>query len=188
MSIGGVGDSPNPVVTPPAQEPVTAPPEPPAPPEPQQTETVNRGKPTTVQSGDERQGRGSLDQPQTDEGKEIAAAKQQLFGGLGALGPGGKIDGAPVEQRAQEIQGLLQKAGVPAEKAATAGDVLRSYQATLAAGGHDASGLEAAIGKAESAGVLTPADAGTAREIAYANLPEAAAANAARSSGGALQS
>src|SRR6185369_5660864 len=160
MSIGGVGDSPKPVVTPPAQEPVTGPP---APAQPQKTETVNRVRPATVPSGYERQGRGSLDQPKTDEGKEVAAAKQQLFGSLGALGPGGKIDGAPVEQRAQEIQGLLQKAGVPAEKAATAGDVLRSYQSTLAAGGHDASGLESSIGRAEKAGVLTPSDAGTVR-------------------------
>ncbi|HYV48407.1 MAG TPA: hypothetical protein VFA20_26285, partial [Myxococcaceae bacterium] len=174
-------------MTPPAQEPVEAPPAPPEPAAPQKTETVNQVQQTSVQSSYEREGRGTLDQPKTDEGKEIAAAKQQLFGSLGALGPGGKIDGAPVEQRAQEIQGLLQKAGVPAEKAATAGDVLKSYQATLAAGGHDASGLESAIGRAEKAGVLTPSDAGTVREIAYANLPEAAAANAARSSGGALQ-
>src|SRR3954470_8564505 len=144
MAIGRVGDSPAPVVTPPAQGPATGTGAPPPPAQAPKTETANKVTQTSIPSSYERQGRGSADQPKTDEGREIAAAKQQLFGSLGALGPGGKVDGASVEQRAQEIEGLLKKAGVPADKASTAGDVLKSYQAALTGGGKDASGLETA--------------------------------------------
>ncbi|HZN92752.1 MAG TPA: hypothetical protein VFB81_08600, partial [Myxococcales bacterium] len=82
MAIGRAGDPPGPARVPPSQPQTQTPATTPgaaAPSAPRKTESANQVTPAAVPTGYERQGRGSLDGPHSDEGRALEAAKQELF-------------------------------------------------------------------------------------------------------------